>query len=56
MIAMTQMAEFVKKYVILQDLRQADDIEIQVYIVSSRTAAPVGRTAASDLFYIFLHL
>lgn len=56
MIAMTQMAEFVQKYIILQDLGQTDDIEIQIYIVSSRTASPVGRTAASDLFYIFLHL
>lgn len=33
MIAMTQMAEFVKKYVILQDLRQADYIQIEIDVV-----------------------
>ena len=42
MIAMTQMAEFVKKYVILQDLRQADYIQIEIDVVLCRTAAPVG--------------
>lgn len=56
MIAMTQVAEFVQKNVVLQDLRQTDDIQIEIDVVLCRTASPVGRTAASDLFYIFLHL
>ena len=42
MIVMPQMTEFVKKDVVLQHMRQTDDIEIQIDIIPSRTAAPVG--------------
>ena len=42
MIVMPQMTEFVKKDVVLQHMRQTDDIEIQIDIITGRTAAPVG--------------
>lgn len=33
-VMVSQMTEFVKQYIVLKYFREADDIEIEVYIVS----------------------
>ncbi len=41
-VMMPQMTEFMKQDIVAQDMRQPHDVQIQVYIVLSRAAAPVG--------------
>ena len=42
MIVMTQMTEFVQKYIVLQDPRQTHDIEVQIDVIASGTTPPIG--------------
>ena len=42
MVVMTQMTQFMKKYIIPQDIGQPDNIQIEVDIVSGRAASPIG--------------
>ena len=41
-VMMSQMTQLMQNNIITQDMRQTDDIEIQIDIIPGRTAAPVG--------------
>lgn len=42
MVMMTQMTEFMKQYIILQNQRQAYYIKIKIDVASGRATAPIG--------------
>ena len=41
-VVMTQMAELMQKDIVTKRGRQTDDVQIEIYVVSGRAAAPVG--------------
>ena len=42
MIMVAEVAEFMDEDIVLQDLRQTDEVQIEIYVRLGRTAAPVG--------------
>ena len=49
MVMMPQMTKFMKQNIILKNLRQTDNIKIEIYIGFGRAAAPV----AGIMFYSY---
>ncbi len=43
MVMMPQMAEFMEKDIVAEDVREADDVQVEIDVAAGRAAAPVGR-------------